>query len=46
MENSGDKVNTELPLMPLHRVWPCVFQQRATRTEKRRGVWRLAVKVT
>ena len=25
---SGDKVDTELPLMPLHRVWPCMFEQR------------------
>ena len=25
---SGDRVDTELPLMPLHRVWSCMFEQR------------------
>ena len=25
---SGDKVDTELPLMPLHKVWPCMLEQR------------------
>ena len=28
LDMSGDKVDTELPLMPLHRVWSCMFKQR------------------
>ena len=28
LDISGDKVDTELPLMPLHRVWSCMFHQR------------------
>ena len=28
LDMSGDKVDTELPLMPLHRVWSCMFEQR------------------
>ena len=46
LDISGDKVNAELPLMPLQRVWPCMFEQRPMRREKRRGVWRLTVQVT
>ena len=46
MDISADKVNTELPLMPLQRVWPCMFEQRPMRTVRRRGVCRLTVQVT
>ena len=46
MDISADKVNTELPLMPLQRVWPCMFEQRLMRREKRRGVSRVIVQVT
>ena len=28
LDMSGDKVHTELPLMTLHRVWSCMFEQR------------------
>ena len=33
---AGDKVDTELPRMPLHRVWSFMFDQRAMRRDKRR----------
>ena len=46
MDISADKVNTELPLMLLQKVWPCVFEQRPMRREKRKGVWRLTVQAT
>ena len=41
LDMSGDKVDTELPLMPLHRVWSCMFEQRAMRREKGRQRRRL-----